>query len=316
VQVIGLDIGGTSVKGMIVTSSGSIQAEFKQHTNILEGREGILQSAFSVVDTLLSKIGHNEQSPVIQGIGIGSAGRIDPVSGNVVFATENLPGWQGTQLKQTFEERYRLPVSVDNDANTALVGELWRNTSISLNKKQGVVMLTLGTGVGGANVMNGQLVTGSHYQGGEWGHIILVPGGRECNCGKYGCLEQYLSGTALITAVNKATGRSYTNGSSIFEDFTKQDKTVEPIIHQFIYYLAIMLENISTSIDPKYILLGGGVLDSKDHWWHLLEQQLHTFETKAQVLPAMVKNQAGMYGAASQIINILREKKVSIDETT
>ena len=146
----------------------------------------------------------------INGIGIGSAGRINIETGVVEYATDNLPGWHGFPLQTWVEEHYEIPTVVDNDANTALLGELY--FSDQLFHQQNTVMLTIGTGVGGANYFFGQIVRGAHHQSGEWGHMVLYPEGRPCNCGKSGCAEQYLSGTAIRAQAEKVTGLVFEHG--------------------------------------------------------------------------------------------------------
>lgn len=300
--MIGLDIGGTGVKGVIINQDAEILQEMKVSTNISEGREGILRSVISVIDSLFW-----DNIP-ISGIGVGSAGRIDPVKGEVVFATANLPDWEGTKLQEILEEKYGVKCFIENDANTALLGELWAGTVQKL-KPDSAVMLTLGTGVGGANAINGKILNGSNSQSGEWGHVILVPHGKPCNCGKEGCIEQYLSGTALTNAVRTETDLSFTHGSEIFEAYSIGNKQVKDVVDRYIDYLALVIYNITVAIDPDTILIGGGLVDSKECWWQSLEDKLKHYQVTTVVTPASLGNKAGMYGAAALALQHLVEKR-------
>ncbi|WP_404445661.1 ROK family protein [Sutcliffiella horikoshii] len=301
-NVIGVDIGGTGVKGAIISKEAEILQEVKVSTNIAEGREGILRSVVSVIDSLF------RNNIPISGIGLGSAGRIDPEKGEVVYATANLPNWEGTKLKAFLEKKYEVESYIENDANTALLGEMWAGAT---HKKQieTVVMLTLGTGVGGATALNGKILNGNRFQSGEWGHVILIPHGKPCNCGKEGCIEQYLSGTALIHAVHTETEFSFTHGAEIFEAYSNGNKQVKKVVDQYIDYLTIVIYNITVAIDPQAILIGGGLIDSKAHWWHELENKLRNMDVTTAVLPASLGNKAGMFGAAAMALQHVIEKR-------
>ncbi|RXJ02181.1 ROK family protein [Anaerobacillus alkaliphilus] len=298
-KVIGIDVGGTGVKGSVITETGEVLTSQRIATDVSKGREGILSCIYSVIDRLLSAD--------IVAIGIGSAGRINVHTGEVVYATANLPGWQGVNLKQELEKSYQLPVVVENDANAALLGELWQGAVANDDTLTSVTMLTLGTGVGGANSLHKQIINGGHYQGGEWGHVIFIPNGRPCNCGMKGCLEQYLSGTALVTMTNKATNRTYLHGKEIFEEYASGDLQLAPIIDTYIDHLALAIYNVSITFDPTAVIIGGGVIDSKEIWWQLLLDKLVNYHVHLQVFPAELGNDAGMLGAAKLAFDHVKE---------
>jgi glucokinase len=298
-KAIGIDIGGTGVKASVIDEQGQVYKQAKISTNIAEGRDGILRSTFSVIDSLI------EEADDLIGIGIGTAGRVDGEKGEIVFATANLPGWEGTKLAQIISERYQLASFIENDANAALIGELWQGAKVDTDS---VTMLTLGTGVGGANVVGGKLIHGHHHQGGEWGHVILVPNGRLCNCGMNGCIEQYLSGSALVSITNERTGLSFKHGKDIFEAYTNGNELVRYAVEQYVDLLAISIYNLSVAIDPGAVIIGGGVIDSKDDWWHVLESKLKDYRVLATVLPARLGNEAGMYGAAKLVFDAYKKR--------
>ncbi|MEC0242171.1 ROK family protein [Paenibacillus dokdonensis] len=296
-KVIGIDIGGTSIKGMVVDRSGQLLDQGKVATEAKEGKERILGNMKLLLNDLLA----NHQD--IQGIGIGTAGRVNVRTGEIVFATDNLPGWQGSNVKKDVEASYHLPVFVDNDANTALVGEAWLGAGMHVKD---LSMLTLGTGVGGANMIGGELYRGAHWNGGEWGHTILVPGGRPCNCGLNGCIEQYLSGTALMKLASEAAGRSYNNGVEVLDDHLKGKPQVTEVLRQFAAHLAVVINNIHVGLNPQAILIGGGLIDSKPIWWPLLLEAMEGMRLNVDVRPAELSNEAGAIGAAKLILDQLK----------
>ncbi|TYS69816.1 ROK family protein [Sutcliffiella horikoshii] len=304
-NVIGVDIGGTGVKGAIINRKAEILQEVKVSTNIAEGREGILRSVVTVIDSLF------RNNIPVSGIGVGSAGRINPEKGEVVFATANLPNWEGTKLKAFLEKKYEVESYIENDANTALLGEMWAGATYN-KQLETAVMLTLGTGVGGATAINGKILNGSKFQSGEWGHVILVPHGKPCNCGKDGCIEQYLSGTALTQAVRTETELAFTHGAEIFEAYSNGNKQVKKVVDRYIDYLTIVIYNITVAIDPQAILIGGGLIESQAHWWNELEKKLKNMDVNTAVIPALLGNKAGMFGAAAMALQHIEKRGESV----
>lgn len=303
VFAIGIDIGGTSVKGMTLLQD-KIVDEYRYPTNASAGKEAILYALQKVIDHLLKSV----PATKVIGIGVGSAGMINRTTGVVEYATSNLPGWQGFNIKKWIEKRYRIYAEIDNDANVALLGEISLNKKIKREEIIHAMMITLGTGVGGANLFFGQLLHGRHYQSGEWGHVILVPDGKQCNCGKKGCIEQYISGTALLREANRVSNNTYSHGSEIFKQANK-DQRLQKIITRYLHYLALVIGNISTGLDPDILFLGGGVIESHPYWWNDLLHILKENKTNIYVEPARHLNKAGMYGAAQLVL-----KKGEFDE--
>lgn len=296
-KVAGIDIGGTSIKGMVIDDQGEILHSLKVNTESSLGRNHILENLKNIVGELRSA------HPDIAGVGIGSAGRVNAATGEVVYATANLPGWQGTNIKQIMEQHLNLPVQVDNDANTALIGEQWLGAGRNLDN---ITMLTLGTGVGGANLVNGEILRGAHWSGGEWGHVILIPNGLPCNCGLKGCMEQYLSGNALVRFAEAATNQPYESGIQVMEDYQNSRKEIVPVIEEYITHLSVVIMNLSNGLDPQAVIIGGGVIESKEIWWNVFMNALKESVVPVEVRPALLSNTAGSIGAAKLIIDRIR----------
>lgn len=295
-QVIGVDIGGTGIKGLVTDEAGTILAETERETEARLGREVILGQLYSLVEELLAGY------PAVEALGIGSAGRVNADTGEVVYATDNLPGWQGMQLTQWATAAFGRPAAADNDANAALLGEAWLGAG---RGRASLVMLTLGTGVGGANLAEGRLLRGAAWSGGDWGHSVLVPGGRPCNCGKRGCAEQYVSGQALLRLALEETGRAYTHGREIMAAAEQGDASALTVLERFTADLALVAANIGAAVDPELIIIGGGVIQSRAVWWPLLAGQAGG-SLAAQIVPAELGNRAGCFGAARLALERLR----------
>lgn len=293
-KAIGIDIGGTSIKGIVINDQGEILKQTKIATDAEQGRDHILGKVRSVIADLLAS-----QKDAI-GIGIGTAGRVNTETGDIVYATNNLPGWQGSNLKRWIESEFGQPAFIDNDANMALIGEAWLGAG---KEYRDMTMLTLGTGVGGANMMRGELIHGSLWNGGEWGHVVLVPRGRLCNCAQYGCIEQYVSGTALVNAASEATQFPYKSGVEVLQDFEQGQPEIVGVVNRFLDDLVIVIYNMHLGLNPQAILIGGGLVDSRERWWGLLTTKVKELQLGIVVKPAELGNLAGSIGAAKRVFH-------------
>lgn len=288
-RVIGIDVGGTTIKGIVTDDKGTLLESLTVPTDAAKGKDYILASLEQLMSELL------RLQPGVRAAGIASAGRIDARSGEVVFATDNLPGWQGMRLVEWTRGKFGLSAAADNDANAALLGEAWLGSG---GGAADLVMLTLGTGVGGANMIGGRIVRGARWYGGEWGHSVLVPGGRPCNCGRRGCAEQYVSGTALARDAAGETGRPYAGGGEVLRDAARGDEAALRLIGRFAGWLAILIANLAIGLDPQAVIVGGGLADSRNIWWPQLLDRLRAEGADIEVRPASLGNLAGCYGAA------------------
>lgn len=272
---VGIDLGGTAVKGALFGENNQAIKEFSAPTR-KENREAIFGSLFAVADALVA-----EDTRLI---GVSSAGNIDPERGVCVYATDNLPGWTGADIKTEVEARYLLPCRVDNDAVCALKGEL----SLYPDVKD-ATMLTFGTGVGGASLVGGKIVRGKQFDAARWGHLVLVPNGRPCNCGKRGCAERYLSATAL-SEQGKKLDPALADCRLLFARAAEGDCAAGEVLKEFGFYLNLLLDQIRTALAPEYLILGGGVARSQEQIRALLKKT-------DDVVFARLGNLAGATGA-------------------
>lgn len=278
---IGIDLGGTTIKGIRFTADGSPEAEYTIPTPARAGRSAIFSALFCAVDALWQD--------GVELIGISSAGNIDPDAGKCVYATDNLMGWTGAEITNELKRRYHVRALADNDAVCALKGEL----QFHPNAKN-VTMLTFGTGVGGASLVDGKILRGKQFDAARWGHVVLVPNGLKCNCGKRGCAESYLSATALIKAGQKKM-LGIVNAKQLFDRYASGEAEAQDVIERFGSYLNVLLDNIRTSLSPELIILGGGVAQSEN----IVRSLLTNTE---DVAFARLGTLAGAYGAVNETL--------------
>ncbi|MDI3312432.1 MAG: ROK family protein, partial [Thermoanaerobacterium sp.] len=260
------------------------------------GREAIINNVYILIDELWDL--------KVSGIGIGSAGRINTDTGIIDYATDNLPGWTGFDVKGAIEKKYGLPVFVDNDVNTAAIGEAWIGAGRGYKN---LFMMALGTGVGGAIILNNELIRGSHWSAGEIGHSILYPGGKQCNCGQKGCLEQYISGSAIYKRYNKICGyNKVKNAMEVFDLYLKNDSISKIVIDEFVNLLSLSIISLKNIIDPDLFIIGGGLIGAKDIWWSKLIKSLDKYKN-IDVKYAELGNDATMIGAAKLILDRLNK---------
>jgi len=274
---IGIDIGGTTIKGALFCDNELIKL-FTISTEGKAGREKILNNVFKVIDNL------NDSE--VNFIGIASAGNINIYTGEVVYATDNLKGWTGVNLINEITGKYNIKCLVENDAVAALFGEL-----LFIKKCKNITMLTLGTGCGGASIVDGKVLRGENFDGGRWGHLCLEENGRKCNCGKRGCAEQYVSATALLNSA-KETMPDINEAKDVFELYRKGDKSAVSVINNYAQYFNKLLFKLEKLLNPEIIILGGGLIKSQDIFSKIIDKKIKNIKF------ARLGSNAGIYGAA------------------
>ncbi len=271
-----IDLGATNVKGALV-GNGVILKTVKTPTDHSCGREGIVRSLKCTLDALICE---NADS-----VAVASAGDIDEKSGVCTYATGNLEGFTGFDFPAFAAEHYRLPCTAINDAFAALLGEMKYGAG-RVYQKSRVVMLTLGSGVGGAYWANGKLVSNENNLYARFGHIILHENGFECTCGKRGCAEQYLSGRAL----NRLAGTYGIGNEEIFPRFRAGDKAAKEVVEVYARELDSALDLIDKISPFDVCILGGGVAEAMDF-------DDFGARVKKKIIPAQLGNTAGLMGA-------------------
>lgn len=298
-KVIGIDLGGTSIYGGIITEKGEIIKRAERETGTGLGKVEVLNRIIEVINELLN-------GQVVEGIGIGTPGFIDSEEGKVLSIGGNIEGWAGTDIKGELSKVFKdLPIFVENDANVAGICESWIGSGKDLET---FVMITLGTGVGGAIYTSKEGIWHGHrYQGAELGHVILYPKGRPCNCGQNGCVERYISGRAVEIIYKEETGIDM-KGKDIFKN-SLNDEISKNLINDFAENLAIYIVSLKNIFDPEGIIIGGGVINSKEYWWNKTLEYYEKYSNNPEgmkILPAIYLNDAGMIGAGKVVFNKIK----------
>ncbi len=294
-KAIGIDLGGTKINGGIVDEHGQIIKKMTVAINYKDGKKDVLKGIAKVIEELI-------KYEKIEGISIGIPGFIDTESGCVLCHGGNIPNWVGVNIKYEMTKCFSdIPVFIENDANTATICEGWIGSGKGLDS---FIMLTLGTGLGGGIWSKKSGVwRGSNYQGAELGHSILYPNGRRCSCGQKGCAEQYISGTGIEKNYTEMTGK-YQTGEEIFKN--NKDPICKKAIDKFTQDLAIFMVTIKNIFDPQGLIVGGGVINSKQQWWDRMIEYYNTYcnyPNGMRILPARFLNDSGMIGAAKIVFD-------------
>jgi glucokinase len=293
-KVLGVDIGGTKIRLGVVNENGQVLVDKTIPTLI---------PLYPYLEEQILKV--LTEFPDLTGIGIGTRGMVDAVTGVITFEKE-IEGWQGTPVKAKLEAATGLRVEINNDANCAALAEFRIGAATGFQK---VVCLTLGTGLGGGFVFDGEVMNGVHGGAGEVGHLILYPNGLVCSCGRPGCSEQYVSGSALKrmiqeeNVVDPATG-GLTLPHNLFRLATYGHTSAIVVRERFLSDFAVVISTLQAVLDMDCVVVGGGVSESADDWWENLLEKVELLKLKPLKLKrADFGNEAGMLGAAMLVID-------------
>jgi glucokinase len=309
---IGLDIGGTKVAGGLVDEHGHVHERTRRDTpDRSHSPRDVEDTLVGVVEELL----HLATEPVVAA-GIGAAGFVDV--GRAIVAFSPHLSWRGEPLRDALEARVSLPFVVDNDANAAVLAETRFG---SARGESHVVLVNLGTGIGGGIVIDGEVIRGRYGMAGEFGHMLLVPGGLRCECGNRGCWEQYASGNAIVREAQTliqahsplasdlarrfGEGAEELTGPGVTEAARDGDQTAVELLADVGQYLGLGLANLAAALDPGVFVIGGGVSLAGDLLLgparEAFRRQLtgRGYRPEARIVQAALGNEAGLIGAAT-----------------
>ncbi len=302
---IGVDIGGTKIAAGVVTSDGKAISRAECPTPVKEGGAKILADSIALIRSVIDECEHE-----ISGIGIGAGGQINAVEGYVFSATDVLPGWKGLRIVGPVSEAFKLPVQVDNDVNVLAAGE-HRFGAARDYPKGTVVFLALGTGVGGAILINGAMHYGAHWSGGELGHILLnIDSNARCDTGgARGTLEAYCSGPGLVQTYRELSGKNAPEltGHDVVAD-ADQDHNGPgtEAIRKTGEYLGFGLVSLANALDPNIIVIGGGLASLGERLLgparDVLRQRALPGPATCPVVSPALGADAAIIGAASLVI--------------
>ena len=315
---IGVDVGGTKIAAGVVNPDGTVVETQRRETPAHEAR--------ATEDAIIALVGELRQRHDVEAVGIGAAGYIDEKRATVLFAP-NL-AWRDEPLKATVEDSVGIPVVVENDANAAAWGEFRFGAGADVDE---LLMVAIGTGIGGGIVLGGELFRGTFGIAGEFGHVKMVPGGRVCGCGNRGCWEQYASGNALVRDAREMIRagspmaqhlRDLVDGDLEALDgphITQAARDGDPLSIELLAdvgaWLGVGLAGLTAAFDPGCLIIGGGVSDAGDL---LLEPTRRAFSRSLTgrghrdepvILQAELGPSAGFIGAADMARSAARRSR-------
>ncbi len=303
---IGIDIGGTKIAGALVDESGQIVNELRVPTPV--------EDPAALVDAVVGVIRELRADHEVLGAGVAMAGFIDAAQSAVIYGTNF--GWKNYPLKAEIEAKLDIPVIIENDANAAA----WAEYRFGAGKGfQHMVMLTLGTGVGGAVIVDGRMLRGGFGVAGELGHMRVVPNGVECGCGQHGCIESYASGTALVRTARElvasgdplgarlgelAEQAGELTGVQVYEAILEGDAGARKLLADVGSWTGQAIASLSAILDPQIVVIGGGVSAAGELLLGSIRDAYRKhmpaagFRPELKIVTAEFVNDAGVVGAA------------------
>ena len=308
---IGVDLGGTNIATGILDENNKIIGRGKVKTRAPRPAAEIFDSIKESVEMAIADAGISIDD--VKSIGIGTPGSVNKATGEIEFSN-NLQ-FNNVPAKEMLEARLKKPVFLENDANCAALGEAVAGCG---NGVKDFVAVTLGTGVGSGIIIDGKIIRGSNYCGGEMGHMVINVDGIQCNCGRKGCWEKYASATALVSQAVEAMQNNKTSllwktcegdlnkveGKTIFEALDLGDATAKKVVDRYLYYVSVGIGNIINALQPEIICVGGGISGQGEKILRpirgFVAEERYSVHSNKQtiILPAQLGNDAGIIGAA------------------
>ena len=308
---VGIDLGGTNIAVGVVNEEYEIVGEGKRKTNAPRPAEAICDDIAAATFDAIKNAGISIDD--VECVGIGAPGSINPKTGVIGFS--NNLGFNNVPMVELLESRIGKKIYIDNDANAAALGEMIAGAG---KGTENFVAITLGTGVGGGTIINGKMLLGSNFAGGELGHTVIVHGGAQCTCGRKGCFEAYASATGLIrlTKEKMETAKdskmweiaggdiNNVNGRTAFDAMRQDDKAGTEVVDTYCDYLACGITNIINVFQPEVLCIGGGVSKEGDNILSRInkvvvpERFSKNIDRQTVIKTAVLGNDAGIIGAA------------------
>lgn len=309
---LGIDIGGTAVKFGLVNGEGVMVSDVSEYSVKFDNYETpIIETVVKSVKEFMSK--NNKNFFDINGIGVSATGGINSKLGIVEGSAGHIKNWKGTDIKKRLEAEFGMNTAVLNDANAAALGEMWKGAA---KGRENVVVMTIGTGVGGGIIVDSKILLGSKGFAGEIGHIPVNVDGEECSCGNTGCIEHYGSTSALVRNIKNAVisgeiigiNEDEIDGRLIFKQVSAGNKVVIKYVDEWINYISAALVGLVHIFNPEMVILGGGVSKQKEFFVDkvrdkVLHSVMDNFAQSLSIEAAELGNNAGIIGAVKFVID-------------
>jgi len=323
---VGIDLGGTNIKGGVVDRAGKVLHFESIETEGERGRDHVLDRIAMLAERVREAAGLSRDQ--IAGVGIGSPGPLDTKKG-IIHEAPNLPGWENLPLADEVSRRCGYPVFIENDANSAALAEAVAGAGKGTNC---MIILTLGTGIGGGIVLNGRVWHGADDIAAELGHISICHRGIRCNCGSIGCVEAYASATGVVRRAREALAAgaesSLADGAAsslaevpderkcehIFKVAAGGDELAQRVVAETIVYLATAIGSLINIFNPDMIVLFGGMSEAGEQLFAPLREEVakRCFPIGAkrcQIVASELGGEAGVIGAAATAMQALEERQ-------
>jgi len=303
---IGIDLGGASLKYALGNDGGEIFKQGRRPSHATKSSEIIINEITQAILEMVHFAKNASLTPSV--IGIGTPGAVNLETGFLKGSTPNFNHWHDVPIKDEIENKVDLPVYVDNDANLMAIGEAKYGAGIG---HQHIICLTIGTGIGGGIILNGEMFRGSNYSGAELGHMTIKYDGLKCRCGGKGCLERYASASAMIESFCKKTLPHISSSEKekidvkhIFKQMKSGNLIAAEIIEKSTYYLGRGIANLINIFNPTIIIVGGGVAEAGKAYLKKVEDVAFHYamdcaKDNVKIAGAKLGNRAGYLGALS-----------------
>ncbi|MFO1519722.1 MAG: ROK family protein [bacterium] len=299
---IGVDLGGTDLKCGAVNATGRVMHSQRFPSDSKKGKQAVVRRLLSAIAA--EEAWAKESGYQVVGVGLGVPGILSHATG-IVHRSPHFPDWKDFALRSLLKKRLRFPFVLDNDANMAALGEGWRGRG---KGRRNFILLTLGTGIGGGIVLDGNIFHGDSGFAGELGHLVIERNGRPCNCGGRGCLEMYASATGIQYDLRSPSLRRRGPGGgqtaeSLYHLALRGNKTAKKIFENFGQALGAGVASLANILDVEHFILGGGLSAAWKAFAPSVKKAIaqHTYPTTAKKIRlerAQLGNQAGLIGAA------------------
>jgi glucokinase len=308
--VIGVDLGGTNLRTALLSPDGEVLDRQKEATQAIDGWKQVVSRLIRNIQQLQAIA--RQRGMDVAAAGVGAPGVIQMDKG-IVVKSPNFPDWNNLPLKEELERALCIPVSIENDANAAALGEQWRGAGRGIDS---MILLTLGTGVGGGIVLNNQIWQGADGMAGEIGHMTLIPDGRQCGCGNSGCLEMYASARGIVQSYREALGSTEAGTAAsitseqVYQAAREGEAVARRVMKGMGRMLGIGIANLINIFNPQMIVLGGGVKDAWDLFIGATQEEImrRAFQVPAErtkIVPSLLGDDAGMIGAAAAALQAI-----------
>jgi glucokinase len=310
-KFVGIDVGGSSIKGGVVDDAGRVLSSVSLATEAHRGQEHGLERMCATVREAVAAA--KLRLDDIAGIGVATPGTMDIPAG-LILDPPNLKPWKNVPVRQHVHDTFRKPTAFQNDANAAAYGEFWVGAGKDVHS---MVLFTLGTGVGGGIIIGDLVVEGEHSHGAEVGHIkIEMTNPRQCGCGRWGCLEAYASATAVVkrtlealrqqpsTLADVLKRHAELTARDVFDAAAAGDALAEKIVEDTAFYLAVGATNLMHTIDPDMVAFGGGMIAAGEEFLDRIRRHVRKLAfpvpaERTRIGYARLGADAGFIGAAA-----------------